>query len=309
MAKELSALEKSLLKSVADIEQIPVGAFSFRKDGETVQKSSSENIEIVAKTDKPGIDIIIKSSTKGERVDLPVIITKSGVTDLVYNDFYVEDGADVTIVAGCGIHNPSCQTSSHDGIHTFHIGKNAKAKYIEKHYGEGSKEGKKILNPQTIIFIAEGGYFEMDSAQIGGVDSTNRITSATLEKKATLIVHEKIMTNFSQVAKTDFTINLNGEDSATHVVSRSVAKDTSYQEFTSLVNGNEKCSGRTECDAIIMDSAKVSAIPKINANHLDASLIHEAAIGKIAGEQLVKLMSLGLTEQEAEEQIINGFLK
>ncbi len=307
--KPLSALEKQLLSTIADIETIPTGAFNIREDGKLKQRNTTANIDIVSKQDKQGIDIIVKPNTKNERVDIPVIITKTGLTDLVYNDFYIGENADVLIVAGCGIHNPGCQTAQHDGIHTFHVGKNAKVKYLERHYGEGDGNGENVLNPTTVIEIDEGGYLEMETTQIKGVDSTVRVTNAVLKDKATLVIREKVMTHGKQFAETHFTVDLNGEDSSAHVVSRSVAKDDSHQVFNSLVNGNNKCNGHTECDAIIMNNGTVSAIPRINANCVDASLIHEAAIGKIAGEQLVKLMSLGLTEKQAEEEIVNGFLK
>lgn len=307
--KQFTSLEKSLLKTIAEIESVPKGAFNIREDGGLKERQVTANIDIVSKSDKPGIDVIVKENTKNERVDIPVILTKTGLNDLVYNDFYIGDNADVLIVAGCGIHNPGCSTSRHDGIHSFHIGKNAKVKYVEKHYGEGEGSGEKILNPTTVIEIDEGGYMEMDTLQIKGVDSTVRKTDAVLGKKATLVIREKIMTHGAQFAETHFSVDLNGEDSSTHVVSRSVAKDDSRQIFNSLINGNAKCNGRTECDAIIMDNGKVSAIPRINANSVDATLVHEAAIGKIAGEQLIKLTSLGLTEKQAEEEIVNGFLK
>lgn len=306
---QFNGLEKSLLKTIADIESVPVGAYNIREDGKLAARNVTANIDIVSKTDKPGIDIFIKSSARGERVDIPVIMTKSGLNDLVYNDFYVEDGADCVIVAGCGIHNPGCDTAQHDGIHSFHIGKNAKVRYIEKHYGEGEGTGERILNPTTVVEIGEGGYMEMETAQIKGVDSTYRKTTAKLKKNATLVIKEKIMTHGKQHATTDFLVDLDGEGSGAHVVSRSVAKDDSSQTYISCVNGNTDCSGHTECDAIIMDNGKVSAIPKINANSVEARLIHEAAIGKIAGEQLVKLMSLGLDEKQAEERIVEGFLK
>ena len=305
---EFNSLEKSLLKTIADIESVPTGAYNVREDGKLLSRNVTANIDIVTKPDKPGIDIIVKPFTKNERVDIPVIITKTGLSDLVYNDFYIGEGADVVIVAGCGIHNPGCDTSQHDGIHSFHIAKDAKIKYVEKHYGEGDGNGKRILNPTTVIEIDEGGYMEMETAQIKGVDSTARKTSARLGKGATLVIHEKVMTHGNQTATTDFDVELNGEGSGVHVVSRSVAKDDSHQTITTLVNGNAECNGHTECDAIIMNNATVSAVPKINANVEAASLIHEAAIGKIAGEQLMKLMSLGLDEKQAEELIINGFL-
>lgn len=304
-----SEIQKNLLKETAGIESIPAGAYNIRSNGKLAGRNVTANIDIKTKTDKPGIDIFIKPETKGERVDIPVILTESGLNDLVYNDFFVGDGADVIIVAGCGICNTGHDKTEHDGVHSFHIGKNARVKYIEKHYGEGDGSGEKVLNPSTIIKIDEGGYMEMDTAQIKGVDSTVRKTEATLEKSATLIVREKIMTHGKQTAVTDFHVNLKGENCKAHVISRSIAKDHSHQHYISCIDGNAACSGRTECDAIIMDNGTVTAEPKLNANSIDASLVHEAAIGKIAGEQLIKLMSLGLTEKEAEEKIVNGFLK
>ncbi len=309
MANELNQMQKNLLREIAGLEGIPTGAYNLRSNGKLAGRNTTANIDIVTKTDKPGIDIIIKPGTKNERVDIPVILSETGLNDLVYNDFYVGEGADVTIVAGCGIHNDGGEKSEHDGIHSFHIAKNAKVLYIEKHYGEGAGTGERILNPTTEVEIAEGGYMDMETAQIGGVDSTYRTTRAKLGDRATLVIHEKILTHGRQTATTDFQVALDGVDSGTHVVSRSVAKEDSHQCFLSCIDGNNKSNGHTECDAIIMDRGTVSAIPKINANHVDASLIHEAAIGKIAGEQLIKLMTLGLTEKEAEEAIVNGFLK
>ena len=301
--------ELELLKIIADMEGTPSGAFNIRANGGLSDRKVTENIDIRTKADKSGIDIIIKPNTKGEKVHIPVIISETGLTDLVYNDFIIGENADVEIVAGCGIHNCGNENSGHDGIHTFFVGKNAKVKYVEKHYGESDGEGKNIMNPTTIINIDDGGYLEMETTQIKGINSTKRITKSRLSDNATLIIHEKLMTHADQYAETDFTVDLDGENSSAHVVSRSVAKDNSYQLFLSKINGNNICNGHTECDAIIMDNAHVSAVPKIAANHIDASLIHEAAIGKIAGDQLIKLMTLGLSEKEAEEQIVNGFLK
>ena len=309
MAKTMDAIQKNLLSEIMDLEIVPEGAYNIRANGESAARHTTANIDIVTKSDKPGIDIIIKPGTKNERVDIPVLLTKTGLKDLVYNDFYIGEDADVLIVAGCGIHNAGDEETAHDGIHSFHVGKNAKLKYVEKHYGEGEGTGERVLNPTTEIEIDEGGYMEMESAQLGGVDSTVRVTRAKLADRATLVIGEKIMTHGRQTAITDFTVDLDGEDCGAHVVSRSVAKDESRQTFLSCINGNNLCSGHTECDAIIMDGARVDAIPKVAANHVQASLIHEAAIGKIAGEQLIKLMTLGLSEKQAEEQIINGFLR
>lgn len=305
----LDAIQQNLLKTIADLEEIPEGAYNIRSNGTSAGRRTTANIDIVTKADRPGIDICIRPGTKNERVDIPVLLTESGLDDLVYNDFYIGEDADVLIVAGCGIHNAGGLKSEHDGIHAFHLAKGARLKYVEKHYGEGEGSGERVLNPTTVVEMAENSYMEMETAQIGGVDSTLRTTRAVLEAGATLIIHEKIMTHGKQSATTDFTVDLNGEDSGAHVVSRSVAKDESHQLFLSCINGNNRCSGHTECDAIIMDNGSVSAVPKINANDVNASLIHEAAIGKIAGEQLIKLMTLGLTEQEAEEQIVGGFLR
>ena len=305
----MDSIEKNLLKEVADIEKTPMGAYNIRENGKGVERNVTENIDIITKTDKQGIDIIIKENTKNESVHIPVIITQGGLTDVVYNDFYIGKNADVVIVAGCGIHNSTCSESRHDGIHRFFLEENAKVKYIEKHYGSGEGTGKKVLNPQTIIDLKKGATLEMESVQIKGVDSTIRETIAYVAEEANLVVTERIMTHGEQFAKTVFEVKLNGENASTHVTSRSVADNNSKQEFLSRVEGNAKCFGHVECDAIIMENAKIIASPQIEANSLDANLIHEAAIGKIAGEQITKLMTLGLTEKEAEEQIISGFLK
>ena len=305
----INETDKQLLKIIADMDGIPSGAYNIRSNGESAGRNTTSNVDIKNKTDKPGIDIIIRAGTKGETVHIPVIIDKTGFSDTVYNDFIIGEDSDVTIMAGCGIHNCGDGESKHDGIHTFFVGKNAKVRYIERHYGEGDGMGENVMNPTTVVNIAEGGYMEMETAQIKGIDSTKRITKATVAEGGTLVIREKIMTHGRQKAETDFTVDLNGENSGANVVSRSVAKGESFQSFKSNINGNNLCSGHTECDAIIMDNARVEAIPEICANHIDASLIHEAAIGKIAGEQLIKLMTLGLTEQEAEQEIINGFLK
>lgn len=306
---KLDAIEMNLLRSIADIEKTPMGAYNIRENGKGIARQTTSNIDIVTKQDKPGIDIIIKPNTKNESVHIPVILTQGGFNDVVYNDFYVGENADVVIVAGCGIHNTSCETSQHDGIHTFHLGKGSKVKYIEKHYGEGDGTGDKVLNPQTIVYLEDGSNLEMETVQIKGVTSTVRETKGELGPNSNLLITERIMTAGKQTAKTIFNVDLNGENSSVRVASRSIARDNSTQEFISNVNGNTKCFGHVECDAIIMDKAKVISTPQIIANHIDASLIHEAAIGKIAGDQIIKLMSLGLTEAEAEEQIINGFLK
>lgn len=307
--KGLDAIQKQLLAEVADLHEMPEGAYSLRINGALYGKNSSEHIRIEKKEDLPGIDIHIEPGTKNESVHIPVLLAQTGLKELVYNDFYIGEDCDVTIVAGCGIHNGGSEASEHSGIHRFYLGERARVKYVEKHYGAGEGTGERVMNPTTEAYLAADSYMEMETAQIKGVDSTRRETVAVLGDRATLIVHEKIMTHGTQWAETHFKVDLNGDGCGTHVVSRSVAKDSSRQLFLSEVNGNARCSGHTECDAIIMDGASVTAKPEISANHVEASLIHEAAIGKIAGEQLIKLMTLGLTEKEAEEQIINGFLK
>lgn len=305
----MDKIQQTLLEQIADLHEVPSGAYNIRANGEKAGRNTTANIDIVTREDNKGINIYIKPDTKNESVHIPVVISKSGLEEIVYNDFYVGENADVTIVAGCGIHNGGDKRSKHDGVHTFYIGKNAKVRYVEKHYGSGEGTGQRIMNPETVVNIEEGGYLEMETVQIKGVDSTKRLTRAKLADDAKIVITEKLMTHGSQYAETTFEVDLDGENSSANVISRSVAKDTSKQLFLSKINGNNKCSGHSECDAIIMGDAKISAIPEITANHLDAALIHEAAIGKIAGEQIIKLMTLGLTAEEAEEQIVNGFLK
>lgn len=307
----MDKIQQNLLEQVAGLHEIPTGAYNIRANGEMLGRNVSANIDIVTKTekDKPGINIIIKDNTVKESVHIPVIISQSGLKESVYNDFIIGENCDVTIIAGCGIHNGGKETSEHSGIHSFVVGNNSKVKYIEKHYGSGEGTGERIMNPVTDIVLKEGAYMEMDTVQIEGVDSTKRVTKAKLGDNATLIIKEKIMTHDKQWAETEFSVDLDGDNSKTNVVSRSVAKNDSKQLFVSRINGNNRCNGHTECDAIIMDNASVRAVPEITANNIEASLIHEAAIGKIAGEQIIKLMTLGLTEAEAEEQIISGFLK
>lgn len=307
----MDAIEKDLLVKIADLHGVPEGAYNIRGNSQSLGRNTTANIDIVNRTDgKQGIDIFIKPNTKKESLHIPVIISKAGLQEVVYNDFYVGDGADVVIVAGCGIHNCGGveMESRHDGVHTFHIGKNAKVKYVEKHYGSGDGLGKRVMNPETVVYIEEGGCLEMETTQIKGIDNSNRITKAELKTDARLVVKEKLYTHGEQVVNTDFIVEMNGENCSADIMSRSVAADKSRQNFVSTMNGNAPCKGHTECDAIIMDDASVTAAPCLSANNVDAELIHEAAIGKIAGEQLTKLMTLGLSEKEAEEQIIKGFL-
>lgn len=302
-------IDKKLLKNIADINGEIKGAYNIRKNGKGIERKVTENINIVTKQDVPGIDIFVKEDTKFEAVHIPVIITQSGLTDVVYNDFYIGKNANVVIVAGCGIHNDAHSDAQHDGVHRFFLEEGAKVKYIEKHYGEGYGDGKRILNPVTQVALKKGSSLEMETVQIKGVDSTVRQTKGILEEDTNLVILEKIMTHGEQLAKTVFELELNGENSSTHITSRAVATENSKQEFISKIVGNTKCFAHVECDAIIKDEAEVKAIPEIDAKNVDANLIHEATIGKIAGEQLMKLMTLGLSEKEAEAEIINGFLK
>lgn len=305
----LNEVDNSLLEKIADIKNGEIkGAFNIRKDTGCAARETTENIDIVTKEDKPGIDITFKAGTKNETCHIPVIITESGIVDMVYNDFYIGEDCDITIIAGCGIHNCGDKDSQHDGIHTFYVGKNSKVRYFEKHYGEGDGSGAKILNPITVVNLDEGAVLEMDTSQIKGVDSTRRETRIVCGKGAEAVVVERLQTHGSQLAESDMEVILDGEDSKCRVISRSVAQDESVQIFYPRVAGNAKCFGHIQCDAIIMDSAKVRSVPEIAANSTDAELIHEAAIGKIAGDQLLKLQTLGLTENEAQERILRGFL-
>ena len=305
----MDAIQKSLLHEVAELDALPVGAYNIRANGKSAARNTTANIDIETKLDKPGFDIFIHPGTKKESVHIPVVLSESGLKDMVYNDFYIGAGSDVVIIAGCGIHNCGTGDSQHDGIHTFHVGQNAKVRYVEKHYGEGDGRGKRVMNPTTIVYLEEGAQLEMEMTQISGIDDTLRKTSAKLKAGSSLVIHEKVMTTGEQKAVSDITADLDGEGCSCNVVSRTVAKDKSTQHFISVLNGNAACAGHTECDSIIMDDARVLASPQLSASCVDASLIHEAAIGKIAGEQLIKLMTLGLNEKEAEEQIVNGFLK
>ena len=306
----MNDIAKKLLKEVSGLDEMPKGAYNIRENSKSVARQSSENIEIVSKEDKSGIDIIVKPDTKSENVFIPALVSCSGVHDLVYNDFFIGENADITIIAGCGVSTgDSCDGSEHNGIHRFFLGKNSKVRYVEKHIGEGTGTGKRVIDPVTEVIQEEGSYMEMETTQIKGVDSTRRFTTAKLKDGAKLVIKEKLMTHGEQFAESKFEVDMDGEDSSVNLISRSVARDYSRQTFISKINGNTRCMGHSECDAIIMDHGVVSAIPEITANSLDATLIHEAAIGKIAGEQLMKLMTLGLTEKEAEEEIVNGFLK
>lgn len=305
----MDTIQQTLLEQVAGLHEVPAGAYNIRANGQMAGRNTTANIDIVTKEDKAGIDIRIRPGTKSESVHIPVVLSQSGLKESVYNDFFVGEDADVTIIAGCGIHNGGDAASEHSGIHRFFLEKNAKVRYVEKHYGAGDGSGERIMNPTTEIHLDQGASLEMETVQIKGIDSTKRVTKAKMEEGASLVIREKIMTHGKQYAETDFTVEVNGDDTSVNLISRSVAKEHSRQLFKSRIIGNGRCQGHSECDAIIMDEASVSAIPELTANNIDANLIHEAAIGKIAGEQLMKLMTLGLTEKEAEEQIVNGFLK
>ncbi|MCR5585837.1 MAG: SufD family Fe-S cluster assembly protein [Lachnospiraceae bacterium] len=305
----MDQIQLTLLEEIAGLHEVPQGAYNIRINGATDSRSTTENIDIVTKTDVSGIDIYVKPGTKKESLHIPVLLSQTGLKETVYNDFHIGDDCDITIVAGCGIHNGGSAASEHSGIHSFFVGKNSKVRYVEKHYGSGDGNGERIMNPTTVVHLEEGATMEMEMVQIKGVDSTIRNNTGDLKAGASLTIKESLMTHGKQSAESNFRIEMNGEDSHVNLISRSVARDTSHQIFRSEIVGNAKCTGHSECDAIIMDKASVSAIPELTANNLDSELIHEAAIGKIAGEQITKLMTLGLSEEEAEEQIINGFLK
>lgn len=305
----MDKMEQALLEEIADLHGVPEGAYNIRRNGESAGRKSTEHIEIVTKTDKPGIDIHIKPGTQNESVHIPVLLTATGMSELVYNDFFVGEGADVTIVAGCGIHNDGEAKSEHSGVHTFYLGKNARVRYIEKHFGEGEGTGERVMNPKTVVYLDEGATCRMEMTQIRGVDSTQRTTRCVGKAGSELIVNEKLLTHGKQFAESKIDVLLNGEGARAQITSRSVAQDESSQVFYPRLEGNAPCFGHVQCDSIIMNHARVRSIPEITANHVDAQLIHEAAIGKIAGDQILKLMTLGLTEEEAEQEILNGFLK
>lgn len=305
----INEIDAALLEKIADLTGKPAGAFNIRKDSGCEARQSTEHITITPKTDgKQGIDIRIASGTKGEQCHIPVIISKSGLTEMVYNDFYIGEDCDVDIVAGCGIHNSGCDESRHDGVHTFYVGKNSHVHYSEKHYGEGEGTGANVMNPQTVVYLAEGATIQMDTVQIRGIDSTHRYTKFVCGKDSEAVVTERLLTHGRQVAESDMEITLDGENSRGRVISRSVAQDESKQIFRPVVIGNNRCFGHVQCDSIIMGNARIESVPAITANSTEAQLIHEAAIGKIAGDQLVKLQTLGLTPEEAEERILKGFL-
>lgn len=306
--EKMDRTDEQLLETIADLHGIPEGSFNIRKNGKLLARNSDTDIEIVSKTDKDGIDIIVKPNVKNKSVHIPVLLTVGDFQDTVYNDFFIGENSDVTIVAGCGIHNDTCGNAEHDGVHTFYVGKNAKVRYVERHYANGSGTGKKVFDPVTKIYLKENSQFILESTQLGGVTYTDRKTYATVGKNAQLLVKEKILTDGEEKAITDFKVKLTGKNSRADIVSRSVAKGKSLQQFKSDMIGKNECFGHVECDGIVLDGARIISTPKIDAVSPEASLVHEAAVGKIAGEQLLKLMSLGLTEQEAEDAVIKGFL-
>lgn len=306
---ELNEIQKTLLTEVADLHDVPQGAYNIRSNSRSVGRASTSNIEVMPREDGQGLTIRVQPNTKNESIHIPVVMSESGLKELVYNDFHIGKNADILIISGCGIHNTGAQDSEHDGVHRFYLGKGSHVRYVEKHYGSGDGSGKRILNPGTEVYMEEGSSMEMEMLQIKGVDDTTRTTTAELAKDARLVIRERLMTHGNQHAISYYIVNLNGEGASADVVSRSVAKDNSYQKFDAKLVGNAPCSGHTECDSIIMDKGKIEAVPALVANDVDAALVHEAAIGKIAGDQITKLMTLGLDEQEAEAQIVNGFLK
>lgn len=305
----MDEIQKKLLREVAKLDALPTGAYNIRSNGKSAARNTTAEIDIVTKTDKPGIDIIIKPGTKKKSVHIPVIISQTGLKEVVYNDFFVGEDCDVTIVAGCGISNCGGEDSQHDGVHSFFVKKGSKVKYIERHYGEGTGRGKRFMNPETIIELEEGAHMELETSQIGGIDDTLRITKAKLAEGASIVIHDKILTDGGQKAKAEMAVEMNGDGSTCDIISRGVAKGESYQEVTINIEGNAACNGHAECDSIIMDKGVILATPQLKATNVDAALIHEAAIGKIAGEQLMKLMTMGLSEKEAEDMIIQGFLQ
>lgn len=299
----------NLLREIADLEGTPKGAYNIRKNGQLVSRGINANIDIVTKDDKPGIDIIIKDGTKNQSVHIPVIITETGLDELVYNDFHIGADCDVVIVAGCGIHNAGDKKSEHSGIHTFYVGENSKVQYVEKHYGEGEGTGEKVMNPRTEVYLEKNASITLDTTQLRGVDSTERYTKIVVKEGAEAIITEKLLTHDKQKAVSEMDIILAGEGASSRVISRSVAQDDSEQIFYPRMIGDAESFGHVQCDSILMGQAKIQSIPAIIANHPDAQLVHEAAIGRIAGDQLLKLMTLGLTAEEAEEEILNGFLR
>lgn len=305
----MTNIDTRLLREIAELEETPKGAYNIRKNGELDSRASTTNIEIVTKEDKPGIDIHIKPGTKNESVHIPVIITQSGLDEMVYNDFFIGEDCDVVIVAGCGIHNSGDKRSQHDGIHTFYVGENSKVHYVERHYGEGEGTGERIMNPKTVVKLEKNASIQLETTQLRGVDSTKRYTEVLVGEGAEAVITEKLLTHGKQLAESEMDVILQGEGASGRVISRSVAQDQSEQVFYPRMIGETECFGHVQCDAIIMGQAKIKAIPAITANHTDAKLIHEAAIGRIAGDQILKLLTLGLTEEEAEEEILNGFLR
>ena len=301
--------DAELLKQIADLDGVPQGAYNIRKDGGLDSRRSTDTIEISSKEDKPGIDIRIKAGTRGQDVHIPVLLTQSGLSDLVYNDFFIGEDCDVDIIAGCGIHNDGCDTTQHDGVHTFYVGRGSKVRYTEKHYGEGEGTGARIMNPHTIVYLEEGASIQLETVQIRGVDHTKRYTKVEVGADAEAVVTERLLTHGGQFAESKMDVILKGEGARTQVISRSVAQDSSVQVFYPQVEGNADCFGHVQCDSILMDEAKIKSIPAIDAQSVDAQLIHEAAIGRIAGDQILKLMTLGLTGEEAEQKILDGFLR
>jgi len=302
-------MNKKLLSKITDYEIDKDTAHNIRENGVSISRYETSNIKIKNKGDKQGIDIFIEKNTIDEFVHIPVLINITDYEETVYNDFYVGDNSDITIVAGCGIHN-DCETKSvHNGIHTFHIGKNATVKYIEKHYADGNMENNKFINTDTVINQEINSSFTIETAQISGIDFSKRNTIADLNKNCSLVIKETLMSDDKEKIETNFEIKLNGIDSKADIASKSVVRGNSSQKFISIVEGNTKCFAHVSCDAIIMEKGVVRSTPQIIANSSEAEISHEAVIGKIAGDQIKKLMTLGASEKEAENKILEGFLK
>lgn len=305
----MEKIDSELLEKIADLHSVPQGAYNIRKNGKLLARKCVPGIEITTKEDKPGIDIRIADGIKGQSVHIPVIVTKSEINDLVYNDFFIGKNADILIVAGCGLHNTGDKLNSHDGIHEFWIGEGATVRYVEKHLGQGKENVEKNLNPTTIVHLAQNSHFIMETMQLGGVSKSKRDTRADLADNAILDIRESILTERVQDASTSFCVELNGAKSRVNVVSHSVARGDSRQKFISQIDGNNECWGHVECDAIVFDNGQIISTPALQNTHPDATLTHEAAIGKIAGEQIIKLQTLGLSREEAEAVILRSFLQ
>ena len=283
-------------------------AMNIREDAQTCQRRNSENVIITGLKDNTGLKIHVLSSAKGEEVFIPAIVTKSNITDEVRNDFYIDSGAEVIIQAGCALHTDGNGESTHNGNHHFYIGEGAKVTYNEKHFGEGTN-AKKTISPSNVIVLEKNAYLKMDTIQTDGVSYTNRTTKATVKAGARLEINERIQTQNDQQSISNIDIDAIGDGASIDIVSRSVAKDDSVQTLKTNITANSVCTGHSECDTILVGNGKATSIPALVANNPKASLVHEAAIGRISQQQIEKLQTLGLDEEEAEHYIIKGFLR